>query len=214
MTQWRKVKDSISMGDYSTQKEERNCFKDVNQSELRFEHAIREQIVKVSATQVLRCIWQFNLQMLLSSRTIEIIMFFCSAQRERMSADLKGTSAYAALQQCDVTSKHILSTRLKLWWILQQASRAKKKVVCFGNQARWFLFVRQATLWHSERKSTAIFCQIPSGSVVAAGSWFVSFPLLLAPLFGLTVINSVVHLQSLHFAHIGLVQMNANLDTS
>ncbi len=115
---------------------------------------------------------------------------FCSAERERMSADLKGTSAYAALQQCDVTfrwstSKHILSTRLKLWWILQQASRARKKggkmtsyinslIVCFGNQAtRWFFFVRQAKLWHLERKSTAIFCRLPSGTVVAAGSWFV-----------------------------------------
>ncbi len=115
---------------YSTQKEERNCFKDVNQSKLRFEQAIREQIVKVSATQVLRCIWQFNLQMLLSSQTIEIIMFSAQLKESACPLTLKAPQ-HAALQQCDVTfrwstSKHILSTRLKLWWILQQASRAKK----------------------------------------------------------------------------------------
>ncbi len=195
----RKVKYSISMGHYSTQKEERNCFKDVNQSERRFEQAIREQIVKVSAKQVLRCIWQFNLQMLLSSQTIEIIMF---------SAQLKGSACPLTLK----APQHMLhysgvmspsdgahqNTSFQLGWSSDEfysKHPEQKKVVCFGNQAtRWFLFVRRATLWHSERKSTAIVCQLPSGSVVAAASWFVIVsPLLLAPLFGLTVINSVLH---------------------
>lgn len=111
---------------------------------------------------------------------------FCSAERERMSADLKGTSAYAALQQCDVTFRW--STSFQLGRSSdefyskhpEQEKRGKMTsyinslIVCFGNQAtRWFFFVRQAKLWHLEWKSTAIFCRLPSGTVAAAGSWFV-----------------------------------------
>ncbi len=129
---------------------------------------------------------------------------FCSAQRERMSADLKGTSACCITAVwCHLQMEHIKTHPFNSAEALMNFTasiQSKKKVVCFGNQAtRWFLFVRQATLWHSEWKSTAIVCQLPSGSVVAAASWFVIVsPLLLAPLFGLTVINSVAHSQSLH----------------
>lgn len=160
---------NLDTTDCSTLKEERNCFKDVDQNGLGLNKLAEN---KLSAIQFLRCIWQLNLQMLVSSRTKEIIMF--SAQLKESARPLTLKAPHHMLHYSAVmspsdgahqsTSFQLDEALMNFTASIQSKKNWEKKdflhkqtsglIVCFGNQAtRWFLFVRQATLWHSELKS-------------------------------------------------------------
>lgn len=170
--------------------------------------------------------------MLVSSRTKEIIMF--SAQLKECTCPLAlkaphhmlhysysgvmspsdGAHQSTAFQLGEALMNFIASIQSKK----QRNDYLHKQALLIVNQAaRWFSFDRQATLWHSEWTSTAISCLLP-GWRQHCCHWSLichSFPLWLALLFGLTMINSVAHSQSLHLACLYWSgQVNVNLYTS